>query len=65
MEESIQGHLTPESEDRSWSARWALPEIDAQLTIADYESLYCIEIVNYETGLVLAHIDLFKDTEAT
>jgi hypothetical protein len=43
------------------SARWTLPLVDCELSINENPVFYCIEIVNYETGVVVAHIDLYKD----
>jgi hypothetical protein len=59
----VQGHWggSPEEREQYWSARWTLPEVDCQLTIQEDDTRYCIEIVNYETGMVLAHVDLVKD----
>jgi len=45
------------------SATYALPLVDCQVSINENEAFYCIEVMNYETGTVLAHVDIYKDTE--
>jgi hypothetical protein len=57
-------HHTPEELRQYWSATWTLPEVDSELMINETARFICVEIVNYETGVVLAHIDLYKDNDS-
>ena len=43
------------------SATYALPLVDCQVSINENAAFYCIEVLNYETGVVLAHVDIYKE----
>jgi hypothetical protein len=44
-----------------FTARWHLQD-SCQLQLMEFYSWFCVEVVNWETGDVLVHADIMKDT---
>lgn len=44
------------------ATRYNVPEDSIQLTVSEYRTWYCIELMNWETGDVLFHADVTKQS---